>query len=74
MCYYKGVNGANQNSGHKRSALLLDKLMYALQKAIDEKEQNSASYSVGASSRDQDGDSMNRGTSAGGTSSISEVN
>jgi len=27
-------------SGHKRSALLLDKLMYALQKAINDKEEN----------------------------------
>ena len=30
---------ATSNSGQKRSALLLDKLMYALQKAIDEQEE-----------------------------------
>jgi len=40
------LNEAYQNSDHKRSALLLDKLMYALQKAIDEKEENSGSSIV----------------------------
>jgi len=40
------LNEAYQNSDHKRSALLLDKLMYALQKAIDEKEENSGTSSV----------------------------
>jgi len=51
------LNDAYQNSGHKRSALLLDKLMYALQKAIDEKEDNGVAGSLevpaqGPSSRD----------------------
>ena len=47
--------------------------MYALQKAIDEKEHTSSSSSVGRS-RDQDEDSMNRGTPAGDIASLSEVN
>ena len=54
---YQTLNDAYQNSGHKRSALLLDKLMYALQKAIDEKEDNGVAGSLevpaqGPSSRD----------------------
>jgi len=40
------LNDAYRNGDHKRSALLLDKLMYALQKAIDEKEESSGTSSI----------------------------
>ena len=48
--------------------------MYALQKAIDEKEHPSGSSSVGRRSRDQAGGSMNSGTPSGDIPSLSEVN
>lgn len=59
-----GVSDANKHFGHKRSALLLDKLMYALQKAIDEKDESSESSGPSEPSQ---------GTSSNDLASISEM-
>ena len=48
--------------------------MYALQKAINEKEKNSGLSAVGGKGGDEDGDSLSSGTPSGDVASLSEVN